>query len=78
VVVAGGVVPFLIDWGASAHPAAKAARGTSLVALRGLHPDAHAVRGVLAELGLPLPVEPGDAPALVATLETPRGTVTLR
>ena len=34
--------------------------------------------GVLARLGLPLPVDEGPGPALVATLETPRGRVTLR
>jgi hypothetical protein len=78
VVVAGGVVPFLIDWGTSPHPAASAAPGLSLASLRGEHPDAARVAALLARLGLPLPVDPGPAPALVATLDTPRGPVTLR
>lgn len=77
-VVAGGVVPFLIDWGTSPHPAASAAAGVSLVSLRGEHPEAAHVASLLARLGLPLPVDPGAAPALVATLDTPRGRVTLR
>jgi hypothetical protein len=78
VVVADGVVPFLIDWGTSPHPSATSARGLSLAGLRAEHPDTGRVRAALARLGLPLPVEQGPAPALVAMLETPRGRVTLR
>src|SRR5512146_1137395 len=39
-VVAGGVVPFFIDWGQSPHPARSAAKGATLVELRAEHPDA--------------------------------------
>ena len=37
-VVADGLVPFFIDWGATPHPAATAAPGASLVAVRAEHP----------------------------------------
>lgn len=73
----GGVVPFLIDWGSTAHPAADPALPTApLVALSGTHPDPDAVSRVLDSGGLSLAVEAGPA-ALSATLDTPRGLVTL-
>jgi hypothetical protein len=77
-VVADGIVPFFIDWGKTPHPAAGAARGASLIDLRAEHPEAQRVRDLLARLGLDLAVEQGAAPALVATIECPRGRVELR
>ena len=74
----GGVLPFFIDWGVSPHPSLDAPRGVSLRRLRAEHPDAPRVRERLVQLGLDLPVEPGPAPALIATLATPRGEVELR
>lgn len=71
----GGALPTLIDWGRTPHPAASmAAPGVTLQALtlRGLTPaviKALDVRGV---------VHAADAgPALSATLDTPRGRITL-
>lgn len=73
----GGVVPFLIDWGSAAHPASDAALPTAtLVSFAGTHPDPAAVARVLDSAGLTLAVEAGPA-ALTATLDTPRGLVTL-
>ncbi len=72
------VVPFLIDWGASAHPSESAPPGVRLIELRGEHPDPASVRADLAALGVKLPVDEGPEPALVATLDTPRGRVMLR
>jgi len=77
-VAADGIVPFLIDWGESPHPSRGAARGLSLLGLRAEHPEPRGTRERLARLGLALPVDGGAAPALVATLHTPRGEVTLR
>jgi Glyoxalase-like domain len=76
-VVAGGVVPFFIDWGSTPHPARSAASGGRLVALRAEHPDAARVSKILGELGLDLPVAKGPAPALIATIDGPRGHVEL-
>jgi len=73
----GGVLPFLIDWGASEHPSVGLAPACTLVALRGWHPDADEVGAVASTLGFPVAFEPGPIPRLEAALNTPRGVVTL-
>jgi Glyoxalase-like domain len=73
-----GLVPFLIDWGRSPHPAEHAAGGAELVELRAEHPHPAAISQLLRHLGIELRVSRGPAPALIATLETPRGRVELR
>ena len=78
VVVAGGVVPFFIDWGTSPHPALSAARGAALIAFSAEHPDPRSVQDGLRALGLVLDVAHGREPALVATIRTRTGTVSLR
>jgi hypothetical protein len=77
-VVADRLVPYFIDWGESPHPAATAPAGVTLVALRAEHPDAARVRNMLVQLGLDLPIQAGPRPALIATLDGPRGRVQLR
>jgi hypothetical protein len=77
-VVAGGVVPFFIDWKSSPHPALHAPKGAVLVALVIEHPDAEMVRRMLHAIGIDLPVEVGPAPAVVAEIDCPRGRVILR
>jgi hypothetical protein len=77
-VVAGGVVPFFIDWGKTPHPATTATQGASLIGLRAEHPDAQQVQKALDRLGLDLRVQQGPRPALVATVSGPRGRVELR
>jgi Glyoxalase-like domain len=77
-VVGGGVVPFFIDWGTSAHPTSTATPGASLVSLRAEHPQPDQVRTMLDGFGLDLPVTAGPKPALVATVSGPRGRVELR
>ena len=74
----GGVVPFFIDWGATPHPATSLPKGCTLVGLRAEHPDVERVREMMGALSLDLPLNPGPAAALVATISTPRGTVDLR
>jgi len=76
--VADGLVPFFIDWGTSPHPSATAARGATLVAVRAEHPDAERTQKMLDALGLDLRVQQGSAPAIVATIDSPRGRVELR
>jgi hypothetical protein len=76
--VADRLVPYFIDWGTSPHPALTAARGATLVALRAEHPDAARVQKMLGALGLALAVQPGPKPALIATIDSPKGRMELR
>ena len=76
--VADGIVPFIIDWGNSLHPALSAPKGATLVSLRAEHPDVRPVSEMLGQLGLDLPVKRGQSPALIAVIEGPRGRVELR
>jgi hypothetical protein len=77
-VLADGVVPYFIDWGTSPHPSATAARGASLMQVRAEHPDAAHTQKMLDALGLDLRVQQGPAPAIIATIDSPRGRVELR
>jgi hypothetical protein len=72
------IMPFLIDWGDGPHPADTAPAGVRLVELRGEHPEPLAIAARLRHLGVHLEVTAAAIPALVATLETPRGRVELR
>jgi hypothetical protein len=76
--VAGGVVPFYIDWGDSPHPSRTAARGASLVELRIEHPDVTEVRRMLRVLDLDVAVTQANDAGLVAVIEGRRGRVELR
>jgi hypothetical protein len=78
VVVADRLVPYFIDWGASPHPSATAAKGVTLVSLRAEHPDAGRVQAVLKQLGLELTVTKGPKPSLIATFNSPKGQVVLK
>jgi hypothetical protein len=73
-----GIVPFFIAWGDSPHPAESAPKGCLLKRLRVMHPEAARLSRVLNRLGLDLTVEKGDAAKLVATIETPKGTVDIQ
>jgi hypothetical protein len=77
-VVAGGIVPFFIDWGTTPHPAATASQGAVLIGLRAEHPDSEHVQVALSTLGLDLRVQQGPRAALIATVSSPRGRVELR
>ena len=78
VVLADRLVPYLIDWGASPHPSATAAKGVTLLGLRAEHPDADRVQAMLKQLGLDLVVTRGPKPSLIATFDSPKGRVELK
>jgi Glyoxalase-like domain len=78
VVLGEGLVPFLIDWGNTAHPSRAAPAAGSIVGLRAEHPDPARVRSTLETLGIELPLRAGPAPALIATIATTGGDVELR
>jgi hypothetical protein len=73
-----GVFPFLIDWGGTPHPAASAPSGCRLVAFAVEHPDAARLRSVFSAMGLAVDAVEAPAPALAATIRSPRGTVEIR
>ena len=77
-VVADGVVPFVIDWGETPHPATTATPGATLVGLRAEHPDPGQVQEALKQLGLEVRVQRGPRAGLIATIDSPRGRVELR
>ncbi|GGK50494.1 VOC family protein [Nocardia camponoti] len=70
------VVPFLIDWGASEHPAA-ALPQAKLVSFSATHPAFRAVNAVLKTFDTSIALTPGIRPTLIATIEGPAGTLTL-
>lgn len=72
------VIPFLIDWGDSPHPSRAAPAGVRLVELRAEDPEPRRARAALAALEVELHVEAGPEPALIATLDSPKGRVVLR
>ncbi|MDE2891348.1 MAG: VOC family protein [Chloroflexota bacterium] len=74
----GGLVPFLIDWGEARHPSTTAVRGAHLASWHGEHPDIAAVRRAHDALGVELELREGPEPALVAVIEGPNGSITLR
>jgi hypothetical protein len=78
VVLENRLIPYFIDWGTSPHPASTAPRGATLVAFRAEHPEAGRVQAMLRQLGLDLVVQPGSRPALIATIDGPKGRVELR
>jgi hypothetical protein len=71
----GGALPRLIEWGTTHPTDALPASGVTLVALTLGAGDAPALQPALRVLGLA--AARADDPALRATLDTPRGTVTL-
>lgn len=72
------LLPFLIDWGSTAHPGLGDLPAVELVGLAGVHPEPEAVRRRLALLGAgDLDVVGGRAASLRLTLSTPAGPVTL-
>ncbi|MGI5125830.1 VOC family protein [Pseudonocardia sp. CA-107938] len=73
-----GLVPFLIDWADTPHPAASAAPGARLVDLRATHPDPAAVASWLDALGVRADLTVAAGPrTFTAVLETPTGPVEL-
>ena len=74
----GGLMPFLIDWGDARHPSSTAVKGARLSSWHGEHPDVAAVRRAHEALGVELELREAPEPALVAVIEGPEGSITLR
>ncbi|MBS1716823.1 MAG: VOC family protein [Armatimonadetes bacterium] len=76
-IVADGIVPFLINWGASPHPASGWKGEVTLLELKAEHPNPEQVRSQLQALGLVMPVDQAPRPGLTAILQTPNGRLDL-
>jgi hypothetical protein len=72
-----GLVPFLIDWGATAHPTSRPLPQAELTSFTAAHPEPDAVHRALALVDAELPVRAGATAGLHAVLDTPRGAVAL-
>jgi hypothetical protein len=72
-----GIVPFLIQWGPGKHPSESAPAGAHLADLQAEHPRPNAVNPMLEAIGAELTVTESARPALIATIEGPKGTVVL-
>lgn len=73
---ADGVIPFLIDWGDTTHPADTAPSCGLLLGLTGATADHETAERVLTALRVDVAATPGRA-GLTATIETPTAVVTL-
>jgi hypothetical protein len=74
----GGLVPFLISWGNTEHPARSAPRGLILESFHLEHPDPASLAPPLGALGTDIEIRPAAAPALVAQISGPKGSKGLR
>jgi hypothetical protein len=74
----GSLVPFLISWGKTEHPARSAPRGVILESFHLEHPDPASLAPVLDALGADAEIRPAAAPALIAHLSGPNGSNVLR
>lgn len=73
-----GLVPFLIDWHASQHPAHSAITGPPLVQLRLEHPEPETIRKQLNALRVEVSIEQASTPSLVATFKHANDLIELR
>jgi len=74
----GSLIPFLISWGDTEHPARSAPRGLTLEAFHLEHPDPPSLTLPLTALGADVEIKPAAAPGLVAHLSGPNGSQVLR
>lgn len=72
-----GVVPFLIDWGNSPHPAMHTPHGGTLTGFAIHHPRAKALRNVFAAMGVTVEIIDSAHIRIEATIEGAHGAVTL-
>jgi Glyoxalase-like domain len=75
--VAGGLVPFLISWGDTEHPARSAPRGLILESFHLEHPDPASLAPPLNALGADAELRPAAARALIARFSGPNGSTVL-
>ena len=74
----GSLIPFLISWGDSEHPARSAPSGLTLEAFSLEHPDPSSLAPVLTALDANVEIRPAATAAFVARLSGPNGSHLLR
>jgi len=77
-VMPGGLVPFLISWGDTEHPARSAPHGLILESFHLEHPNPASLAPLLTALGADAEIRPAATPALIARLSGPNGSTVLR
>jgi hypothetical protein len=73
-----GLVPFLINWGDTSHPAVDAAPGLVLFSMHLEHPEPRLLATALEAVGADVDIIQASEPALVARIGGPRGDQELR
>lgn len=73
----GDMVPFLIDWMDSQHPAETTPAGCSVKEFCALHPNADELRDIYSALNVSMPVKHSLKPGFLLVLDTPNGEVVL-
>jgi hypothetical protein len=76
--LAGGPIPFLIDWADTVHPSGSAPPGLTLASFHLEHPQPEVVTRVLGALAVEVPVVRGTTPGLAARIAGPDGSADLR
>jgi hypothetical protein len=74
----GSLIPFLISWGGTEHPATSAPPGLTLDAFHLEHPDPPFLAPLLTALGADVEIRPAATAAFVARLSGPNGSDVLR
>ena len=72
-----GVVPFLIDWGRTPHPAATAPIGGKLIDFYVEHPQPEEIAKWYSIMGIEVRIDKARSKRLVAIIETANGMVEL-
>lgn len=73
----GGLLPFLIDWEDSDHPAESLPQKCKLIHLEGRHPHPEHINQQLAVLDIHMEISVGNRPQILAAIETPKGIISL-
>ena len=73
----GPLIPYFIEWRSEEHPAEMSPGGCRLLRFEIETPDPRGVLATLEKLGLHLPVIEGPKGRLKASLETPKGRISL-
>ena len=76
--LADGLVPFLICWGDTEHPARTAPSGLILECVQIEHQDPPSLSPLLTALGADVEIKQATAPALAAHINGPNGSKVLR